>query len=407
MKKQWIAIISLVLMLSMSLSFAFVAKADEGTNIDGYNTTDNGTKDMPSFTFVKTFELLGDTTNGVFPNEDFIIHFTPYEVSGLPTHTSIKEPADMPKIVDAKITSDNIKSQPLQNVNGKYFKQMSVVVTLPTYTEIGDYWYKVSESVRDENGDTHDVAGVTHDPNNYYLHVQVVKVKDADNNETLSRLVTLHKPDPDNQDTYINAKTNGVTNIYGNGQIIIKKVVNGNIADDNRPFNVDVVMTSDAPVSSDITYKFFNKANAQVGDPVEIEHTEWKFENGAYTLSKTIEITANTRVEFYNVPYGVEYTVMEEDYSSSFKVPTYNINTENMNEQGDTIVGSHSAVWKEKYVKGTISDLEDTITIINTTDATIDVGVIIDNMPYIAIMIFAVGAVVVFVAVRHRKKKDD
>lgn len=103
---------------------------------------------------------------------------------------------------------------------------------------------------------------------------------------------------------------------------------------------------------------------------------------------------------------GVTYTIQEANYSSSYKVPTYNINTE-VGEEGDTIVNAHSANWNDKYVSGTISDLEDTITIINTTDATIDVGVIIDNMPYIAIMIFAIGAIVAFVAIRHKKKKVD
>ncbi len=380
------------------------AMADEGTNIDGYNTTDNGTTDMTEFIFVKTFEMLGDTTNGVFPNENFTIHFIPYKVNGLPTNSTTTVD-NMPQIDNAQITIEKIKAESLQNVNDRYFKQMKVEVPLPTYTEIGDYWYKVTESVLDENGDTHDVAGVTHDPNTYYLHVQVVK--DAGNNDELARLVTLHKPDPNDQTTYINAKTNGVTNIYGNGDIIIKKVVNGNVADADRPFKIYVAMSSTAPVSSDITYKFFDKTDAVVGTPAEIKHNEWTLEGDVYTVRKVVEITANMRVEFFNVPYGVTYTVQEEDYSSNFKLPTYNIDTENMVENGDTIAGTHSTNWSDKYVQGLISDAADTITVINTTDATIDVGVIVDNMPYIVIMLFVIGAVVVFVIARHKRKKVD
>ena len=68
---------------------------------------------------------------------------------------------------------------------------------------------------------------------------------------------------------------------------------------------------------------------------------------------------------------------------------------------------AHSSTWTEKYVKGSISDIEDTITIINTQDATIDVGVIIDNMPYIVIMLFVIGAIVLYAATRHKKEKVD
>ncbi len=404
MKKQWIAILSVVLMLSVFMNISINAVADEGTNIAGYNTTDNGTTDMPTFTFVKIFEMLGDAVNGDFPNEDFTIHFIPFDVIGLPYGSSTTI-ATMPTIADVQITNTMIEGETLVPVSDdKSYKQMQVVVTLPAYTEIGDYWYRVSESVLDEHGVAYDVAGVTHDPNNYYLHVQVVK--DPGNNNNLARLVTLHKPDPNNQNTYINAKTNGVTNIYRNGDIIIKKVVNGTVADDDLPFSVKVTMSSTKAVSSDITYKFYGKDNAQDGPAVTIPHADWILDNGVYTLEQTIEITANKRVEIYNIPYGVTYTVQEANYSSSYKVPTYNINTE-VGEEGDTIVNAHSANWNDKYVSGTISDLEDTITIINTTDATIDVGVIIDNMPYIAIMIFAIGAIVAFVAIRHKKKKVD
>ena len=82
MKKQWKAIMSLVLMLVLLISMSVGVIADDGTNIPGYNTTANGTEDMNKFTFAKVFELVGDVDNGVFPNENFTIHFNRYKVSG-------------------------------------------------------------------------------------------------------------------------------------------------------------------------------------------------------------------------------------------------------------------------------------------------------------------------------------
>lgn len=401
MKKQWKAIISMVLMLTLFMTISIGVMAEDGTNIPGYNTTSNGTTDMTEFVFVKTFELLGDTTNGEFPNEDFIVSFEPIKVVGLPTGISMTT-STMPKIPNATITSAMIAGQTLDPV--KHCKKMSVNVSLPTYDYIGDYWYRSSEAVKDENGNTIDVAGVTHDPNNYYLHVQVVK--DPGNGDQLARLVTLHKPDPSDPTTHINAKTDGVINIYENGGIVIKKSVNGTIADADRPFKIYVTMSSPRPVSSDITYKFFNNSDVQQGSSVVINHTDWNKVGSTYTLSKEVEITANKRVEFYNIPFGITYTVKEEDLSSSFKIPTYNIDSE-LKETDDIILGSHSSVWTDKGIQGTISDERDTITIINTTDATIDVGVIIDNMPYIVIMLFVVGAIVVYTATRHKKEKID
>ncbi len=396
---------SVVLILSLLMTISTSVKADEGTNIQGYNTTENGTKDMAKFTFVKVFEMLGDTANGEFPNESFTIHFNPHKVKGLPTNSTITD-ATMPTIDSVQIKSETIKETDFTDENGKHFKQMEVEVTLPTYEEIGDYWYTVSESVLDDAGDDHDVAGVTHDPNTYYLHVQVVL--DPGNDNKIARLVTLHKPDPKDQSTYIAAKTNGVTNVYGNGSLIIKKIVNGTAADAEKPFDMVVTFSSKAPVSSDITYKFFNNTSGvQVDSDVVIKHAEWKHEGENYTLSKTVEITANKRVAFYNLPFGVTYTVQEKNYESSYKVPIYNIDSDPSMESEDTIEGAHLADWDDKYVKGTITDVEDTVSVINTTDATIDVGVIIDNLPYIVIMLFVIGAIVVFVTTRRKKEIVD
>ena len=401
MKKQWKAVISMVLMLTLFMTISIGVMAEDGTNIPGYNTTNNKTKDMDHFTFVKTFEMLGDTANGVFPKEDFIVSFEPCKVSGLPTGKTM-EPSDMPTINPTTITSAMIESQPYDST--KHCKKMAVDVNLPTYTYIGDYWYRTKETVKDEAGEPIDVAGVTHDPNTYYLHVQVVY--DTEKGGSIARLVTLHKPDPTDQTTYINAKTDGVINIYENGGIVIKKSVNGSTADADKAFKVYVTMSSPNPVSSDITYKFFDNSNVEQGSPVVINHSEWTKAGSTYTLSKEVEITANKRVEFYNIPFGITYTVKEAEYSSGYKIPTYNIDSE-LKETDDIILGSHSSVWTDKGIQGTISDERDTITIINTTDATIDVGVIIDNMPYIVIMLFVVGSIVVFFATRHKKETID
>lgn len=260
-----------------------------------------------------------------------------------------------------------------------------VTATLPDYSGadagIGDYWYEVKETA----GTT---AGVVYDTTTYYLHVQVV-LRGA--GVTVSQ-VALHKTAPADDGSYTNTadnKTEGFTNEYSAGEVTVTKKVTGNMGDKNKPFDITVTFT--APEGKTVT-----------GDIKYTENgTEKTIAAGAegWTGNKsvTISIKDGASVTFTNVPDGVTYTVVEADYTvEGYDAPDYAF--DNAAETGDTVTADGAS--------GKISDSADKVTVTNNKTSTIDVGVIVENAPFVlAIALVITAALLMFL--KKRKKAED
>ncbi len=260
----------------------------------------------------------------------------------------------------------------------------NTTVALPDFTSaaygIGDYWYKVTETA----GNT---AGVTYDNAEYYLHLVVTCDDPVDPSRCGVSQVTLHKSAPDNDGTFVNNeadKTTGFSNEFGAGSLTVRKTVTGNMSDKEKPFDVNVTFTAPAgkTVTGDITYGM-NKID------------------GGWTGSRTVTLTLTdgASVTFENIPAGVTYTISEADYSADgYDNPAYSF--DNASETGDTTASGET--WAANSAAGVITDSADTVTVTNNKTATIDVGVFLENAPFIILFVtsLAIAAVLVF-----RRKK--
>ena len=257
-----------------------------------------------------------------------------------------------------------------------------VDVDLPDYTDagIGDYWYEVNETAGT-------AAGVTYDVNTYYMHVVVSR---EGRNHGVSQ-VTLHKTAPSNDGTYTNDaddKTAGFTNTFGSGSLTVTKEIIGNFADRDKKFDITVTLTvpTGKTVTGPIAYGTETIA-------------------GGWTGSKaiTLQLGKGDSVTFTNIPDGVTYTVDEADYSSDgYDIPQYVF--DNDSETGDTVLTG--TAWEENYASGTISDSADAVTVTNSKNAAIDVGVVLENAPYVIIILMVIGFGI-FMIVRRRRRIDE
>lgn len=261
-----------------------------------------------------------------------------------------------------------------------------VTATLPDYSGadagIGDYWYEVKETA----GTT---AGVVYDTTTYYLHVQVV-LRGA--GVTVSQ-VALHKTAPADDGSYTNTadnKTEGFTNEYSAGEVTVTKKVTGNMGDKNKPFDITVTFT--APEGKTVT-----------GDIKYTENgTEKTIAAGAegWTGNKsvTISIKDGASVTFTNVPDGVTYTVVEADYTvDGYDAPDYAF--DNATETGDTVTADGAS--------GKISDSADKLTVTNNKTSTIDVGVIVENAPFVLAIALVITAALLMFLKKRKKAEDD
>lgn len=329
-----------------------------------------------------------------------------------------------------------------------------VSLTVPTYEAVGDYWYKVTETdnnvagvlygTNDNQTEDTKAANGTHD-GVYYIHVQVTN---AETKGQYIRTVTLHKAAPDvttttTNDAYENwyknnhqnsegqndKKVNDIQNKYYAGTLKIEKKVTGNAGDKNELFKVTVKFNNvtNASMFSDITYKnFYNASGSQTVTPTRINWIDTVTASSHTTQTKSVEfyIKDGTTVEFDNIPYGVQYEITETqpeddkyvhnftygtvavtadggttDVSTKDNAGTFNgvgYQADTVSEEGDN-TGSGS--WNNAKVTGSISDDLDHVIIENVKESTIDIGVVTEDAPYVAILLMA--GVVTFLYLRR------
>lgn len=314
----------------------------------------------------------------------------------------------------------------------------SVQLPVPTYNAVGDYWYKVTET--DNN-----TAGVIYGTNDsetenttsangahkrvYYIHVQVTN---AETKGEYIRTVTLHKTAP-GTDVTTNAayeiwystnnkntegqndkKVADIQNKYYAGSLNITKKVTGNAGDKNELFEVTVTFKNEskANMKSDITYKnFYNDSGNQTTDATSLSWTDTVGTSGTSTThsSETKEVKFyvkdGTTVTFDNIPYGVTYTITEaqpsdDKYTHTFahKNADVTVTFDGVSLAADGVTAETATEkWNAAKATGSISDDSDTITITNNKTSVIDIGVMISDAPYVALLLLIGIVVVVFI----------
>lgn len=400
--------------------------------VTGSETQRDTSSPVETFSFtVERYGLwnVGEDGNGV----------AAYSSANMPTFTT-DDGSSIFTITSEKGDAENAESD------------LGVIADVPTYNAVGDYWYKVTET--DNN-----VAGVIYGTNDsktedltadngahdgvYYIHVQVTN---AETKGEYIRTVTLHKTAPDASitntayetwyaDNHDNTdsikKVDNIQNEYYAGSLSITKNVEGNAGDKNELFKVTVVFKNETGASmlSDITYKnFYSATGEQTTTATSIGWTDRlaTVENDGESSilhtneTKTVEfyIKDGTTVTFDNIPYGVSYTVTEtQPVDDKY---THEFTQENADAAGtfngkayaaDAVTAENADAsgadkWNAATATGSISDDSDSITLTNTKESIIDIGVITENAPYIALILTAGAGAVVF-AKRRRNKVEE
>lgn len=207
-------------------------------------------------------------------------------------------------------------------------------ISFPTYNEIGDYFYTITE----QSGL---IAGVT-----YNLTPRVMKV-------VVGRVGDEYKPlfYVIYENANLEEKADGVENDYDAGSLEVSKNVTGSFGNKNEFFKVRVT---------------FNLNGKTLGSTIKYVGGEKQpTEASLVGLSVEIEIKHGETVTFTNIPVGVTWTVEETDAKGH--TPTYSETT-----------------------GGVVKDEATEVTITNNLDKEIETGISLDSIPYIMILGLAV-----------------
>ena len=331
-KRGFAALLALTLALGMSVS-AFAAE---------------GTADTKTATAVakKDYQLLNSDTNSQSPEEEF--QFTAEAVGATgainPDGTEVTK-KDMPNLT---ITVDKYNEGEASSAGSKHDLLVKADKDFPS---VGVYTYTVTET----DGKT---AGVTY--NEKKLELKATVFHDAKTSEI--KVAYAFRVDG-------NKETN-IVNTYSAGALRVDKHVTGNLGNKTQKFNINVTFTAPEgqTVRSTITY----------GDNKTI--TPEMMKDGSETVQ--ISLADGDTMLFQNVPYGVKYSVVEDEYKGY-----------------TTTYGSDA--------NGTIGDKGEKIkaaVVYNDKEGSVDTGVILHSAPYVLLLVGVGAAAVAFLILKKHRE---
>lgn len=332
MKKFMSILLALVLILSMGM----VALAEEGSEPLPSQETTPTRKDQDA-SFSKTYKITNASTSN--PAETFTFTFTADHVTNSNKNLTT---AQMPAIANATVAYEagTATTTGLQ-------KSVSVALSDVTWPGVGVYYYKVNETA----GTT---AGVTYDSATAWLKVTVAY--DDTTNTYYTAFVTLSLDDKNPEDGITDVKTGGFTNEYSAGTLAISKEVTGNMGDKGAYFAVKVTLTGESGKTYQESYAVSGGSNTSNPTTIKI---------GTET---TFYLKHEETITISNLPYGVTYTVVEDDYTTEAN-GAYDEARYNFSDSNKKI---HSA--------------SDSVTITNNKGTVVDTGITTDSLPYVMLL---------------------
>lgn len=199
-------------------------------------------------------------------------------------------------------------------------------------------------------------------------------------------------------------KPNDPTDDTKNGAFSVKKIVEGKYADKTNGFNFTLTLTAPATF----------KSNPQGGyEYIDAKGTKQSLEFGAdKTWTATGLSLADTKsISFTKLPAGTTFELTEEltgdKANSAIKSADQYTPTVAQTIETGTVTGSGTKAANAKVSKGLISDSTNgnQVTYTNTVvdnDVT-PTGIVINNLPYVLLIVIALGGIVLFT----RKKREE
>lgn len=402
LKKFFAGVLAVAMMLTVGATAAF---ATEGNNTP--NDVRNSFPDMTTIDLNSELELTKNykVENGKAPFEKFEFDVTyvgavkkDTNVTGEPaSNWSITKEADFTK--DTAGVPTGATGLPASGTAYKEnFKIKLNELNIPT-GGTGIYVYKITEK---DNGTP--AVSYNTDGGRLYLIVTVTHVTDGNGNiqdGLYNYAVALRRGD-DNITAANAAKgtkvlaTEAFHNTYGAGNSVnsveLKKTVHGNFGDLGKDFTFNV--TFNKAVDKNYGNIAFEAENGRkvykANDPTQTGVNELE-----YGVEYVVTLKHGETIEFGNLPADVTYTMVEngkQDVEGTQKVDgIYTVTGEKTEDNKGTVTASATTAKEE---------------IVNTNQESPDMGVVLDNAPYIAMLaIVAIGGVALMLNKRRRDEE--
>ena len=284
-----------------------------------------------------------------------------------------KVTTDAPDATISTLTYSNADTKTVENGLSSFDKEAEII--FDTFPHAGLYEYTVSETAGIEDD------GITYDTASYNLRVYVV------NNEEGSlevRSITAEK-DGEKQDEL------SFTNTYRkNSRLTISKKTEGKYADKTKDFDFTIEFEKAATETNEVEF-YTGKIGDETVDCKVGEETTFKLHD-------------EESLVFENLPAGTRYVVKEvaakDGYTPQIKVVENGELTLEKSVSEDN--GISSAVTETNLV----GENENKVEFTNTYQDIALTGIVLNNWPFIILIILAIGAMLLSKGIKSVNKND-
>lgn len=361
-------LISAVLALALCFSLSAPAFADAAAGVTQAKITKNLQMDEAVTTPTVTFS------------------FTVDKVS-LDDVTTDAEKAKMPDITIPAITYSNADTAtPAAGSRLKEVKKTTdnFIPTIDKYPHAGIYKYTIKETAGSETGMTYSKA-------EYILEIYVENNPDYDPDTAGSQelvfggIFSKTKDDEGNPaDGKIDLAGDWFVNKFGKtSSLTISKAVTGAMGDKKKQFNFTLTLNTLSALEADTAS--YSGTITRAGGTTEAV---------TWTKSAALNFTLadGESLVFDNLPVGTVYSVSETNYAADGYTTTV-----------ESVTNGAEGTAEQNLVVGEDAN---SVAYTNKKDGTVPTGIVVDNLPFILLILVALGGLVGYVVLKRRKYRN-
>lgn len=385
LKKFFAGVLAAAMMLTVGATSAFAAKY----------TVENGAMLKPDndghayLTLTKTVEV----TKGTAP-DDMTFKFEVKDSTG----KLLAEPS-----VEFKASEDGAGTAPNKVYSsGTYNRTFNIdVAALTEGKDVGKYTFTIVESMDKA------YQSVTAERGTVKMVISKVNAKEVDSTATadFGYFVALY----DSEGNKILA-TDAFKNKYGDGNIQnlkLSKTVHGALGNLSKDFTFKIKFTkADSLQNNTDTGLYKGPQVAELSNTETLKDGTTVISQNAYLeLDKEYTVTLRHKesLKLSNLPAGIKYEIYED--GSKVEAGAVVVTVDNV-KYTVTVTDTAFDTTETTKIKGTVNNTDVTAAFQNTNPDSPDMGVVLDNAPYIAMLaIVAIGGVALMLNKRRRDEE--
>lgn len=291
------------------------------------------------------------------------------------------------------------QDEPFVGPNKEYTATTTVQLATVLGTDketIGEYYYTITEN-------TPAYPGVTPVHDTLTMKITVVNAT-GEIGGGYGYYVALYRSNSDGTTEKVEAK-NAFSNTYNSKNLTLSKTVHGSLGSLAENFSFIIEFE---PASDDVADMYKGPQVDTVGNDVSIDGKD----TGDYlnlNTEYTVTLKHGKSLNFSNLPAGIKYKVYEVDSAFNAEKDAVTKGDYTVVVRESTDVNSNVIAFDttdKNTVKGSVGTADVTTAFHNTNNAEPDMGVVLDNAPYIAMLaIVAIGGVALMLNKRRRDEE--